>query len=108
MAFAIPAGVTAALPYALAALPYAFNIGKKYADPGLSGLGGAIGSLGGKSGRKIGKAVGHTIASGLAAAFGYANGGLVVRPRLPMKSGGYQKGGRVMVSNKRPACRRRF
>jgi hypothetical protein len=108
MAFAIPAGVTAALPYALAGAPYVFNIGKKYADPGLSGLGGAIGSLGGKGGRKIGKAVGHTIASGLAAAFGYANGGLVVRPRLPMKSGGYQRGGRVVVSNRRPACRRRF
>ncbi len=108
MAFAIPAGISALAPYALAAAPYVFNIGKKYADPGLSGLGGAIGSIGGKSGRKIGRSVGHTIASGLAAAFGYANGGLVVRPRLPMKTGGYRMGGRVMVSNKRPALRRRF
>lgn len=108
MAFAIPAGVSALAPYALAAAPYVFNIGKKYADPGLSGLGGAIGSIGGKSGRKIGKAVGHTIASGLAAAFGYADGGLVVRPRLPMKSGGYQRGGRVVVSMRRPSVRRRF
>lgn len=108
MAFAVPAGVAALAPYALAAAPYVYNIGKKYADPGLSGVGGLIGSAFGKKGKRVGKSIGHGIAGGLAAAFGYANGGVVVRPRLPMKSGGYQKGGRVMISSRRLACRRRI
>lgn len=98
--------MAALVPYAVAAAPYVYNIGKKYSDPGLTGLGGLIGSAFGN--KKKGKSVGHGIAQGIAAAFGYANGGLVVRPRLPMKSGGYQKGGRVLVSNRRHTCRRRF
>ena len=100
--------MAALVPYAIAAAPFALNVVKKYADPGLSGLGGAIGSIGGKSGRKIGKAVGHTIAKGFAAAFGWKDGGLIVRPRLPMKTGGYRQGGRVVVSMRRPSVRRRF
>lgn len=98
--------MAAFVPYAVAAAPYVFNIGKKYADPGLTGLGGLIGSAFGSKSK--GKAVGHGIAEGIATAFGYANGGLVVRPRLPMRTGGYQKGGRVLVSGKRPSVRRRF
>lgn len=98
--------MAALVPYAIAAAPYAFNIGKKYSDPALTGIGGLIGSAFGS--KKKGKSIGHGIAQGIATAFGYANGGLVIRPRLPMRSGGYRMGGRVMVSNKRHSCRRRF
>ena len=98
--------MAALVPYAITAAPYAFNIGKKYSDPALTGIGGLIGSAFGS--KKKGKSIGHGIAHGIATAFGYANGGLVVRPRLPMKSGGYQKGGRVVISGKRPSVRRRF
>ena len=98
--------MAALAPYAIAAAPYVYNIGKKYSDPALTGVGGLIGSAFGS--KKKGKKIGHGIAQGIATAFGYANGGLVVRPRLPMKTGGYRMGGRVMVSNKRPSVRRRF
>lgn len=98
--------MAALVPYAVAAAPYVYNIGKKYSDPALTGIGGLIGSAFGS--KKKGKSIGHGIAQGIATAFGYANGGLVVRPRLPMRTGGYQKGGRVVVSGKRPSVRRRF
>jgi hypothetical protein len=98
--------MAALVPYAVAAAPYVYNIGKKYSDPALTGIGGLIGSAFGR--KKKGKSIGHGIAQGIATAFGYANGGLVVRPRLPMKTGGYRMGGRVVVSGKRPSVRRRF
>lgn len=98
--------MAALVPYAVAAAPYVYNIGKKYSDPALTGIGGLIGSAFGS--KRKGKSIGHGIAQGIATAFGYANGGLVVRPRLPMKTGGYRMGGRVVVSGKRPSVRRRF